>query len=558
MKYQNVKKADNPCFKLFSKRNQNGNAVLFILGGIIVLNSVLQTAGFGGIFDNNSVISTSRMKASRDSIDHQLDKYASLPASIRNSLSTTENVDLRTCVLGSSTALCNGGTEYPLKLSDPTNQSQFIAGPGPVSGGGTPVLYDGKGNICSSTATSGNLSCPFEVYTTFTAQCAASAATCATADSIQVHYRLRIPDNLFSNSGSKNNIQLATIDKFANYVKVNEVLPHPYGWVAGHITNVTSVISGTTTTTQTPTYDDAVSTILTVIGGSYTDLAKQIADSLYQKYGITDLSLIAALSSFWLQNAAAAQACADELSWEMANTGLTPDATFVNNVAASVLPYNNIPNPAIAIAIAYGLTQDSTQATTYAQTLAGITDINSAKIIVDVKIQDPAIATAVANAFTVVAPDDWSLLYQIASAARDYNLTDGATLLQSTNVILAGDYSWSVRQDILVNGVTDPTIAQQMQLAYDTQVATTTTTDPTVTDTTSTTTTSSTTTATTDTTSSTSTTTTATGTTTSTDGSTSTTTSGTTSTTTTTTSTSSPTLVQACTDTTSCAGTVGM
>ncbi|MGZ6434029.1 MAG: hypothetical protein ACXWRE_11890, partial [Pseudobdellovibrionaceae bacterium] len=396
--------------------NPRGNTVLAILSATIVIGVFLQTSGFGGILENSSVLSNARVKASRDSIVYRIERYSTLPSTFRNSLNTTNNPYLQNCVLGTGPYPCAGdGTEYPINLYAPTTSNQILAGATNAS----PVLYDTKGNLCQTGATSANTTCPFEVTASFTAKCPAASASCAVADTIKVHYVVRIPDTLFTNAGIKNRIALNTVDKFADEIQTSAILPPPYGYTPNALYSVTLVSTGPTpapTPPPPPTYQDALAAITKVVADS--TLATTIADRLYNYYGITDLSLLGAFASFWLQNQAAADAAADEMSWEMNNIdNYSPTATDVNNIAAMVALYPS--NQVIAVSLAYGLIDNTSEATTVAGMLQNITDVFQGKTIVDVGIWDQKIAEAAAAGIAATGSTscdaNCSLNYEIAS-----------------------------------------------------------------------------------------------------------------------------------------------
>ncbi|MGZ3745592.1 MAG: hypothetical protein ACXVBQ_17135, partial [Pseudobdellovibrionaceae bacterium] len=280
-----------------------GNTVLAILSMTIVIGVFLQTSGFGGILENSSALSNARVKASRDSIAYRIERYSTLPTTFRNSLTTTNNPYLKNCVLGTGPALCAGdGTEYPLNLYAPTTSAQVLAG----ATNSIPVLYDTKGNLCQSGATSANLTCPFQVTASFTAKCPAASTSCAVAESIKVHYVIQTPKILFSNAGIKNRLTLNTIDKYADEILTSAILPPPYSYTPNTLHAVSLVSTGSDSTNNTPppppTYAEALAAVLKVVGSTNQTLATTITDRLYSHYGITDLSLLGAFASFWLQN----------------------------------------------------------------------------------------------------------------------------------------------------------------------------------------------------------------------------------------------------------------
>ncbi|MGZ3746232.1 MAG: hypothetical protein ACXWRE_02780 [Pseudobdellovibrionaceae bacterium] len=458
--------------------NQKGNAVLLILAAIIVGGVILETAGFGRIAQNSFFSSSSRIKESRDTIAFQIERYATLPATFRNSIGFIENAELQNCVLGNGLSLCigDGATEFPLKLYAPVLSSagsQLIAAAGPAGTAVQPVLYDTKGNLCQTGDTSASLACPFEVSTTFVAWCPTGTTTCAIADCIQVHYVIRIPDFILSMTGMKEKAVLAKVDKFSTDIKTKDILPPPVGYVANinKVNSMVAVQSGTTPTTTmsgtAATYEQMLAAVQTLWQGTpYASQATDFATLLYNGYSgsIKDLSLVPALANFWIQNSALAGSFINLIQWDLTNkAGFTITATQISNIAAAV---SGISDPLIASAIANALVDNVATAQAIAAAAAGITNKDALGIIASMQETNAAIAQAFAlamntNAFTMGA--SWGVGY----AFHNLGITDYNSVAPYISVIIqAGTINADVAYAIISQKVTDVQQAKDMQAAY--------------------------------------------------------------------------------------------
>lgn len=414
--------------------NKNGSTVISMLSVVIVIGVLLETTGFGDIIENNLFFSKVRAKEARDLISYRLEKYASLPITIRNSLAAPENSNLRNCVLGTTALACLAdGTEYPLSLyspSSPGSSSLLIAGPGPVTGSSQPVLYDLKGNICQTGTLVATATCPFEVSATFTAKCpVASGSLCTTADSISVHYTVQTPASLTSASGGGRHLILAAISNAASSVQIKDILPPAYGYVPGNIITsslIASGISSTLVTLNTPisSYDQVLAVIQQAIGGDAI-MAKAIADYVYTKNSITDVSLITALAVFWKQNMAAAQGAADWVEWSL-SVGETVNATEVDNIAKATAW---ISDPMIGYQLAYADQTDITDAKAIVNALAGVTNYQVIQVAAELQISNFTLIQSLTTAYATLGYSTYEWAYPLAEWADSTNTTDVAALI---------------------------------------------------------------------------------------------------------------------------------
>lgn len=414
--------------------NKNGSTVISMLSVVIFISVLLETTGFGEIIENNLFFSKVRAKEARDLISYRLEKYASLPITIRNSLAAPENSNLRNCVLGTTALACLAdGTEYPLSLyspSSPGSSSLLIAGSGPVTGSSHPVLYDLKGNICQTGTLVANAACPFEVYATFTAKCpVASAALCTIADSISVHYTVQTPASLASASGGGSHLILAAISNAATSVQIKDILPPAYGYVPGNIITsslISSGVSATVVALNTPisSYDQVLAVIQQAIGGDAI-MAKAIADYIYTKNSITDVSLITALAVLWKQNMAAAQGAADWVEWSI-SVGETVSAAEVDNIAKATAW---ISDPMIGYQLAYADQTDITDAKAIVNALAGVTNYQVIQIAAELQISNVTLIQSLTTAYATLGYSTYEWAYPLAEWADSTNTTDVAALI---------------------------------------------------------------------------------------------------------------------------------
>ncbi|HEY8271409.1 MAG TPA: hypothetical protein VIG33_11020 [Pseudobdellovibrionaceae bacterium] len=463
--------------------NREGNIVLGILSGVIVIGVFLQTTGFGKMAQGNAFISGARIKESRDAIVYQIERYSSLPAIFRNSLATTDNSALQNCVLGNGSLPCYGdGTEYPVSLYAAflsNTGAQRLTTAGPVSDNAyQPALYDTRGNLCQTGATSASLACPFEVFTTFTAKCpAAVGSPCPAAESISIHYVIRIPNNVFS--GVKERTILATIDKFAPNIQTKDILPPAYGYVPNKFTlaSLVSVQPGVTTTN--PTYIQVRDIVQSkFIGTSQVSNIDNFTDNLFNNFKITDPSLVAAYSDFLLLNPQAAYSSLGAVSYMMAHqVGYTISAAEVNSISAAT---SWITDPLLATALGGAGINDLTLAQALVNSLAGITNPILLAALAQYHVTDPAKSQALAASFAAY-PVNQDITRGVVSGAWQAGITDSATLKTYLSVIVAAEVtSLSVAFNIITQGVTDIATAAQMQANYvEPTSATTTQTTPT-------------------------------------------------------------------------------
>jgi hypothetical protein len=370
-------KANSSSTRLSLLTNQCGSTLIAVLSLVIILGVFLQTIGFDKIAQSNLITSNSRMKMSRDAIAHQIENFAMLPATFRNSLTRTDNSALKNCILGTGPSLCAGdGTEYPLNMYAPSTSSslaQKLAGSGSVGGSsGLPVLYDTKGGLCETGATSVTTACPFEVYATFKAKCPGGGASCATAESISVHYVIRTPGNLFSSAGIKDRLILSSVDKFASEIQRTAILPSPYDYVPNSIYSTTLISTSPGITTTTLDEDLAIAAALTGI----TDPQSIVAITNTR---ITDPAIAQAVSAA-LVGAGLSDGIASEVAYGARDARIT-DVTILKSYVSVLIAAGITDLPAAYTIITHGITDvtlaKQTQITSLATALTSTSPTNS-------------------------------------------------------------------------------------------------------------------------------------------------------------------------------------
>jgi hypothetical protein len=413
-------------------QNEKGNIVFSALAAMVLIGVILQTGGMDRLAQSNQTFSSSRLKASRDVIAYQVERYATLPSSFRNSLLVSGNQALQNCVLGATPNACKGdGTEYPLHLYTPAvvGSTAFkIGGPEIASENDPVVLYDVKGNLCQTGAKAASSACPFQVVTTFTAQCPGAAPSCSVAETISVHYKVGTPEHL--------KIILASVDKSASCLPTRSILPPAFGYVGNSITVSTFVTAGVETIAMEPTavttYQEVLTIVQQAIGtGGNPNLAKEIAKALFDYNHIKDPAIIGALAKVWVKNAPAAWGMAGTLDWIMLDpveNGPVPTAETIAEVEKAV---GNIANPFAVEQVASQFITEVPLAEAMAAALVGITDDNSGAAIASAHITDAAIAKAVEAAVVATGIEDAA--YNLAEYAQAKKISDIGVLTAKAN-----------------------------------------------------------------------------------------------------------------------------
>jgi hypothetical protein len=280
---------------------------------------VLMIMGFVGIalavcFSQSStrinIIKTARVLSARDALISHIRSYASMGASLRASmhpglLPATINQELKDCILGGASP-CESGIEKPLSLYYPISPTNPASNTGLFAVSGTnaqPVYYDERGAICTETTR-----CPFfSASTTFIPTCAAGAPTCATADSIVVHFKIN------SNVYSASTIPIASVDERAASVARSSIFPDPISSASANIPVL--LLPGSSPDTLTA---DQIRNALIVGGLTNSTLLDGIVPVI-QTSGITSLAVITAIGDpgQWLNLPALANVVNSMAAWNV-------------------------------------------------------------------------------------------------------------------------------------------------------------------------------------------------------------------------------------------------
>jgi hypothetical protein len=144
--------------------NQEGLSIFNVLAMVATATALLFTTA--GYHKDNAIIRKSALKtATRDNLNASLAQYATAPSSIRNSMKDPENEQLKNCVTGIGSCVCD--KVYPLKLIGPFADSPVIADSTEKSG----AKFDIFGHPCENNYT---VKCPFEVVVSFAKSCSSS------------------------------------------------------------------------------------------------------------------------------------------------------------------------------------------------------------------------------------------------------------------------------------------------------------------------------------------------------------------------------------------------
>lgn len=453
-----------------SLKNESGNTVLAVLSCVIILGGVLQTTGFGKLTQNQLFSSGARLKESRNNIAYQMERYAALPAAFRNSvpLSVSGNSELRTCVFGSPAGSCVADVAYPLSLHTPyltATGSLLIAGPG----ANAPVLYDTRGGLCQTGDTSASVHCPFEVFTTFKAQCPASAAFCPVAESIQVEYIVKIADSILASGGIKEHI-LDQVKKSATSILTSAIRPPPSDYipVLNSVNSMFAVGAPPAAAPATPaTYEQILQAVKDALEGSpLLSNAATFANDLFYTRNVTDLSVATAYTDLYRLNQKAAYSALGDLGWRTANiVGYVPPTAAQIKSLSDAIAW--VPDYTLSGVLGRSWITDKGLVVQLEAAISGATSDPIMQRIVEVRATDRDMAQAINSALTNYDLIGAGSSYGFVYAVKQYGITSATLLNTYASVMMAagvtsGDVAWAIVQ----NNVTDVAQAAAMQAAY--------------------------------------------------------------------------------------------
>lgn len=158
--------------------------IVMVTAIVSVMILAISTMTMSALKDTKNI----RALSSRDTLKRNLDRYALDPMTLALSVAGVSlapgNQKLKYCLEG-PVAGCQG---YPNCCSNVTTEFNMVdpGEPTALLGGTTasPALFDGEGTPCTGSK------CIHSVVTSFKAECAGGAATCARADGIRVNYKL--------------------------------------------------------------------------------------------------------------------------------------------------------------------------------------------------------------------------------------------------------------------------------------------------------------------------------------------------------------------------------
>jgi hypothetical protein len=410
-------------------RSQGGNAVVAILASIIVLGAFLQTTGFGGIIENNQVFATARAREGRNAVAYQINRYASLPLTFRNSLTSENNgnSDLRNCVLGATPAVCKNNFAYPIRLFSTSSGKPVVMSGAGASGVNQPVYYDLRGNPCSDKFTAASAMCPFEVLTTFTATCPGGVSPCTSADSITVQYSVQTP--FYSLAGASGRMSLGDVSKDAATVSVADIMPHAHGYIPGHVI-AGSTVGQDDSSSKSPgaIYTKMYNSVLTIVNDP--SLAEKITRMTVIENKIDRQDLIDAIATLWLKHPEVAQSVIYPV-WEhmQANdSSFSPDNIVRIGIAAAGDDpgYGSAIDPDIGIWLARSGIQDPAlaQRITTAIQASGVTDSNILHSVADALITDPAMIRSLNSVREDLGFSNAEQIWPVADFAAKNNISD--------------------------------------------------------------------------------------------------------------------------------------
>ncbi len=406
--------------------NQNGNAMIAVIIGLVILSGTCIELMTGGVSQIPNLIKSYRATATRDSLELSLMNRASFPGIYRSSLHPDvvgggENDELLVCVVGVPGKLCMANTVYPIALysweTDPktlTSSLVKIAGPSPnLVALAQHVAYDVKGNICPAAGASSD--CAFlNVESSFKATCPAGAGSCAVADNFIISY------SISGSSAEKNS--MATKDRVAAVVNINDILPPKVG-TAPTLTQITGKIGSSAPTTDL----SATIALIKAAGETFDPTISNLANLLVSM-GVTDPTMITAIAKSRWRDQASIKGFIDTLS------------------------QLSITNPIIIIALANQYDQGVWfRDVANAITAAGITDQEIANQLSRFSIKDPVLAAAYA------IPKSPAILNLITSSA---NWLDPGYVNALASALYVAGITTAPQGSILAvarSGILDPT-----------------------------------------------------------------------------------------------------
>ncbi len=369
--------------------NQNGNAMIAVIIGLVLLSGTCVELMTGGLSQIPNLIKSYRATSSRDSLEVSLMNRTSFAGIYRSSIhpdviATGVNQELLVCIVGIPGQLCVANQDYPISLySWETDTKSMVTSMVKIAGpAARPVSYNIKGNLCPSSGSAPGQasSCPFlQVTASFKATCAAGAPTCGQAENFQIYYSIKGAASDLSNG----NAAVASRDRVANLVNINNILPPKIGTAAA-LTQVSSFLGNSGHVTQ-------ILQILARAGMTDTADAAALA-SLLQGMGITNPNMIYAIARSSWRDATEIQQFVDILTNNNITSVIAMNALALRSSLDPVL-YSGIAN---AIAV------------------AGITSQAIADQISNYHVTDPVWAAAFA------VPKTQQILDLIASAARPW------------------------------------------------------------------------------------------------------------------------------------------
>jgi len=472
----------NGARKLKDFSNSRGNAVLLILPLMVVVATVIEMNSDS----SNSVTKTVtnfRIISARNTLVSNLNTYSTMPATFRSSLhpslDPSLNSALKNCVFGSAPGGCVA-TETPMTMYAPVSSSsatpstplQAIAGP-PTN----PILYDTKGNICSTPTGPATLNCPFQVSATFIPTCAGAAGACTTALSVSIHYTITTPASIKSQLSG---VVLKDVDQRPLSVSALNIAPPlppttpptttPNVSVRGKIPSMAALTAPTPSSTG-PSINDIDAA---VIAGGITDPTSvaTVAQAFINAGYASNLSLITQVThaSVTAQNPPQSIQTLTYLIGDMAEAGYTDTSTcvFLTNVGVADASWmqtvvksgvtdiyfdNEVYGTGVFVNNPTGFANSVNAALT-----AGIAEDARSVAIIGTGSTDPTLDSQLYASVKGVSDD------YIAAGLIAGKMTSDATQMNSI-VSAVGTVSGSnslVLGAIAQLGVTNPTLAQQL------------------------------------------------------------------------------------------------
>jgi len=450
-----------------TQNDTRGNSIVLCLPFIVVMIALVQLTFMQNI-NFTSTMNHFRIRGVRDSLVNNIKGYSSMPSTFRSSLQAnnfSSNPDLQNCVFGTGASPCQPGVELPVTLYSPISSSMIISGPAALNGAQTQAaLYDAKGNLCANVMGSATTQCPFEVTTSFVATCAPGQTSCATAQSIQIHYYIK--------RKSDSSTLRASIADYAPSVLVSKILPDAVGSSDGNI-KVSQLVSATdpTATTTTPPANELYTTILAAVQagapGATLDQQGQYAQSFINS-GYTDPTFVKTVTkdAYWapdwrnviLVTESLKQAGITDLQQAdtLAKIGIA-DPSYMKKILETgytdVYLLNNL----------YGtlVNQPASTMAAVMNALSALPTGNLATLALgEIKVTDPAVAQQMFNAVSSVSVGWVQQGLIVGGWASDpvkvAAIAAAATSVTAPPVVMGG---------IAQVGISDPVLAQQLAAA---------------------------------------------------------------------------------------------